>query len=122
MNIGTPEIIVILILALLLYGKRLPEISRAVGKGYAEFRKNLDSVKKDLEEQTKEISSSASAQSPNPAVQEEDDKIKEADKIYSEAAQTDTAQDQTPALPATTQAGQPNHSAKKNVRNDNLAG
>lgn len=38
--IGLPELIVILVVALLVLGpKRLPEVARSLGKGLAEFRK-----------------------------------------------------------------------------------
>lgn len=48
MNLGSFEIIVILVLALILYGRRLPEITRAVGKGYKSFRKEIDGIKNEL--------------------------------------------------------------------------
>jgi sec-independent protein translocase protein TatA len=51
MNIGTPELILIVVLAIILYGKRLPEITRALGKGYQEFKKNVDNVKNDFQKQ-----------------------------------------------------------------------
>jgi sec-independent protein translocase protein TatA len=55
-DIGPPEIIIILLLALLLFGaKRLPEIGRGLGKGIREFRgatKGLaDDVKAGMEEE-----------------------------------------------------------------------
>ena len=41
-NIGTGEIILLLLLALLLFGaKRLPEIGRSMGKGMREFKVSL---------------------------------------------------------------------------------
>ena len=41
-NIGTGEIILLLLLALLLFGaKRLPEIGRSMGKGMREFKDSL---------------------------------------------------------------------------------
>ncbi len=40
MNLGVPELVLILIIALLLFGaNRLPEIGRAVGKALREFKK-----------------------------------------------------------------------------------
>jgi sec-independent protein translocase protein TatA len=41
-NVGAPELIVILVIALLVLGpKRLPEVGRSVGKGMREFKESL---------------------------------------------------------------------------------
>ena len=41
-NIGAPEIIALLLLALLLFGaKRLPEIGRSLGSGMREFKDSV---------------------------------------------------------------------------------
>jgi sec-independent protein translocase protein TatA len=41
-NIGAPEIILLLLLALLLFGaKRLPEIGRSLGTGMREFKDSV---------------------------------------------------------------------------------
>jgi len=48
-NIGMPEIIVILIVAILVIGpKRLPEVASALGKGLTEFKRAMNSVKEEL--------------------------------------------------------------------------
>lgn len=47
--LGFPELIFILVLALLIFGpKRLPEIGRTIGKGMAEFRKASTDLKRTI--------------------------------------------------------------------------
>ena len=59
-SIGGPELIVIFVLALLIFGPRkLPELGRMVGKGLSEFRKAASDLKESLEvEVAREDSSS----------------------------------------------------------------
>jgi sec-independent protein translocase protein TatA len=49
-NIGMPEILIILLIALLVFGaKRLPEMGAAMGKGIREFKKSLRDVQDSVE-------------------------------------------------------------------------
>ena len=44
-NLGTGEIIVILVVVLLLFGaKRIPELARGIGRGVNSFRQGLNEV------------------------------------------------------------------------------
>lgn len=49
-GIGSTELIVILVIALLVLGpKRLPELARSLGRGLAEFRKATSELTEDLD-------------------------------------------------------------------------
>jgi Tat protein translocase TatB subunit len=49
-GIGTPELIVILVVALIVLGpERLPEIARALGKGLAELRRTTSGLTDELQ-------------------------------------------------------------------------
>ena len=49
MNIGVPEMLFILILALLIFGpKKLPEVGRTIGKGLGEFRRASNDLKRTI--------------------------------------------------------------------------
>ena len=48
-NIGFPELLVILLIVLFLFGaKRLPEIARGLGKSLSEFKKGLKEIEHDV--------------------------------------------------------------------------
>ena len=51
MNLGMGEIVLLIVLALVLFGpKRLPEVGRAAGKAIREFKSALNSVDPDKTE------------------------------------------------------------------------
>ena len=53
-NIGTQEIIIIFIIALIVFGPRkLPEIGKTIGKGLAEFKKASNELRNTWEEEVK---------------------------------------------------------------------
>ncbi len=47
---GGIEWIIILIVALLIFGKRLPEVMKSMGKGIVEFKKGVKGIEDDVEE------------------------------------------------------------------------
>lgn len=48
-SIGFPEILMILVIALLIFGpKKLPEVGRTIGKGLAEFRRASSDLKRSV--------------------------------------------------------------------------
>ena len=46
---GPMEMLVIGIVAVLLFGKRLPEVGRSLGKGIVEFKKGINGVEEDID-------------------------------------------------------------------------
>ncbi len=52
---GGWEWIIVLIIALLIFGKRLPSTMRSIGKGVVEFKKGLKGVKDEVDEVEKDI-------------------------------------------------------------------
>ena len=55
---GTWEIVLVLVIALLLFGTRLPKVARSLGQGVTEFKKGIkgleDDVTKTDDEESKE--------------------------------------------------------------------
>jgi|SRR5215212_1256140 len=54
LGIGVPEIIMILVIALIVFGPRkLPEVGRTLGKALGEFRKATDDLKNTIEREVR---------------------------------------------------------------------
>ncbi|MCB9882723.1 MAG: twin-arginine translocase TatA/TatE family subunit [Planctomycetes bacterium] len=49
LNLGPQEMIVVLVVGLLIFGRRLPEVGRSIGKTLLEFRRGLQSFKDEMD-------------------------------------------------------------------------
>ena len=52
---GPFELVVILIIAVLLFGRRLPEIARGMGKSLTEFKKGIHEVEETKDDLVKDV-------------------------------------------------------------------
>ena len=60
MNIGGPEMILIFVVVLLLFGgKKLPELARGLGKGLREFKDASDGIKREIHNNINTINEAA---------------------------------------------------------------
>ena len=72
-NLGTGEILLILLVVLLLFGaKRLPELARGLGKGINEFRDAVDDSKKQIMDETKRDNMEDSKPTENDSTESEE--------------------------------------------------
>jgi len=69
---GLPELIIVGIIALLLFGKRLPDVARSLGKGIVEFKKGVQGIEDEVERATYNTDTSASRPLPTDESEEVD--------------------------------------------------
>jgi sec-independent protein translocase protein TatA len=64
LGLGPMEILVLLVLGVLLFGRRLPEVGRYLGKGIVEFKKGMKGLEDELETPQHRIEPQAEAPRP----------------------------------------------------------
>jgi sec-independent protein translocase protein TatA len=70
-SVGTPEILLILIIALLLFGPRkLPELGKSLGRAIREFKRASTELQETLEREVEEVKRMESSPTPPPPVGE----------------------------------------------------
>lgn len=73
---GTPgwgEMMIVGVIALLLFGKRLPEVARSLGKGLTEFKKGMQGIEDDVRDTSNGRSEASVSQVSRPAPRIEDE-------------------------------------------------
>jgi sec-independent protein translocase protein TatA len=64
---GGIEWLIILAIGLLIFGKRLPEVGRSLGRGIVEFKKGVRGIEEELEEASREEKAKESPKLETPA-------------------------------------------------------
>ncbi len=82
-NVGPLEMLIVMGIAVLLFGKRLPEVARSLGKGIVEFKKGLNGVADELNEGS---SSSISSYSSDFSSPRRYDEKPHGEAVYSDAS------------------------------------
>jgi sec-independent protein translocase protein TatA len=62
-GLGPMELLIVGVIAVLLFGKRLPEVGRSLGKGLVEFKKGLRDIQDEMDRATDDRGSSGSTAS-----------------------------------------------------------
>jgi sec-independent protein translocase protein TatA len=75
-GIGMPEMIVILVIALVVFGpQKLPELAKSLGKGLAEFKRAADGFKQSIDDEAQDDKEKLAKQAA-----ESEKKVAEADQ------------------------------------------
>ena len=65
-SIGAQEMIILLIIGVLLFGRKLPEVGRYLGKGIVEFKKGLKGLEDEVEGTAARTEAAAPIEAPRP--------------------------------------------------------
>jgi TatA/E family protein of Tat protein translocase len=68
-GIGSSELLILGVIALLLFGNRLPQVMRSLGQGVTEFKKGLEGISEEIHREPAKVAQHAE-QVPAPIVAE----------------------------------------------------
>lgn len=93
-GLGMFEMAIIAVLAVVLFGSKLPQMMRSIGKSYGQFRKGLSDIQADLDEATREGEEEYERSKSRGFVEEYEDRdVATAPKFVPPPAEPQTASD-----------------------------
>jgi sec-independent protein translocase protein TatA len=93
-QLGMMEMIVVMGVAVLLFGKRLPEVGRSLGKGIIEFKKGLRGIEDDLD-----LTAMSSSSGSGRSARSSEDRGHSTGNTYSESSVPKFEPPTTPPVP-----------------------
>jgi len=101
-NLGMPELMMIMLLALLLFGpKKLPEIGKQVGKALGEFKKASNDLKRSIQDEMDKAQAGLDSISNEPPKPEPKPEAPALAPAAGAVAQQKAAEPATPSTPTT---------------------
>jgi TatA/E family protein of Tat protein translocase len=101
-NLGMPELMMIMLLALLLFGpKKLPEIGKQVGKALGEFKRASNDLKRSIQDEMDKAQAGLDSISNDPPKPEQKPEPPALAAAVGAVAQKKDAEPATPTTPTT---------------------
>ena len=72
-GLGMQEMVIVMVVAVLLFGKRLPEVARNLGGSYQQFRKGLQDIQSDMNTSTSSYHSTSTSNQSNHSTFDDED-------------------------------------------------
>jgi TatA/E family protein of Tat protein translocase len=92
-SIGPTELVVIGLIALLIFGRRLPEVGRSLGKSFVEFKKGLKDTSNELKDIKSDVEKSGNDDSFKKGLKDTSNELKDiksdVEKSGSDASSSD---------------------------------
>jgi len=98
LDLNPVTLMILGVLAILLFGDRLPEVARSIGKSWMEFKKGLRGIQDELHSAIDDVSSSVSSSVSTPAITHESPYATE-DREEATAPKFEPPPAETPAKP-----------------------
>jgi len=96
---GWPELVILALLGVLIFGKRLPEVGKSIGKGIVEFKKGISGIDAEVEEASNKSAAKEKEASEPQQLEEPGEEI----DAYDERAQADARREPDQAGPGQAQ-------------------